>query len=100
VSPGREHGLIVAAQRPVGEALESGVERGAALHGAVGEALGLGALATVDVTFVRGLAEGALGVGLALEGCPDRLEGEPAGRRDDDSGPRRAHSFGSEWPRR
>ena len=64
----------------------------AALHRAVSEALGLGALAALQGVPVGRFAEEALGVGLLLEGRPQGIEGErPRGR---------AHSAGTRWPRR
>jgi len=71
--------------------------RRAALHGAVAEPLRLGPLATVELGGVGRLPKGQLCVRLALEGGPDRLEGELAGGSDHDNGSR-SNRHGSEHP--
>ena len=90
---GRQHRRVEQAGRAPGQPFDRGVGGAAALDGAVGEPLGLGALAAVEAEPLGAGAEGALGEGVLLEGLPDRREGERAGRRDHGS-------FGSEWPRR
>jgi hypothetical protein len=90
---GGQHRRIEQPRRAPGQPFDRGVGRAAALDGAVGEPLRLSALATVEVEALGAGAEGALGEGVLLEGLPDRLEGERAGRRDQGS-------FGSKWPRR
>ena len=91
---GGEHRRVEQPGRAAGQAFDRGVGGAAALDGAVGEPLGLGALAPLEAEALGAGAEGALGEGVLLEGLPDRREGERAGRRD------HGHSFGSEWPRR
>ena len=90
---GGEDRRVEQAGGAAGEALDRSVARPPPLHGAVGEALGLGPLAAVEAEALGAGAEGALGVGVLLEGLADRREGERARRRDHGS-------FGSEWPRR
>ena len=79
---GGEHRRVEQPRRALGEPLDRRVGGSAPLDRAVGEPLRLGALAPVDAPLRRGLAEGALGEGVLLEGRPEHLEGERPGRRD------------------
>ena len=89
----RQHRRVEQPRRALGEALDRGVGGAAALHGAVGEPLRLGALAAAEAALVRRRAEGALGEGALLEGRPEHLEGERPAREP-------LTAFGSGWPRR
>ena len=81
-----DHRRVEQPQRAFGEALDRGVGGAAALYGAEGKALRLGALATGQLPSVGGLAEEALGVDVLLEGRPDRLEGKRPSGRDQSTG--------------
>ena len=87
-----QHRRVDLTQRPVDEPVERGVDRAAALHGAIAEPLRLGSLATLELGGVGRLTKGQLSVRFALEGGADRLERELTGGSD--------HSLGREWPRR
>ena len=76
----RQHRRVEQPGRAAGEPLDRGVGGAAALDGAVGEPLGLGALAAGEAEALGLGAEGALGEGVVLEGRADRREGERAGR--------------------
>ena len=77
-----DHRRIEHPRRAFGEPLDRRVAGAAALDRAVGDALGLGPLAAADAPHRRGLAEGALGEGVLLEGRAQHFVGERPGGRD------------------